>query len=459
MYRVLPGGTPAPVTGAPAGVVWQSLASDAQGRPVLAFTAHPAAAAQLGNQAELWSAQGTCSAGNCTFSSQRQTDALGRGLRAEAPTLLRTAGGDLQLAFRGLGFSPNAQGVRAAPGDPVGMLAGTGALVSVVPRFDAAPTALLTLGDGAGLWMNPVLVQNPSTQALLALADVSAAPVFNVAAFEKSLEFEPLRPTLKSTPVEGSLQLVSLADAPDFAVEAVLPVDTTLRPGETIRVQVAVRARGKPWQGGGGDALRIEAAWDAEPGVGEFAGRTDLSAFGPGGQALVDLDAAVPAQFRRDESRRLFVRVQRGTQPDADGANDIGSADIGALEVPGLPTVEVRQRDRHVLLAWPAASDTRIRAWRIWRANPPAADGSQDWTPVGSSFTPAFIDLTGPDGRTHWYRVTAIGEAGAESAPGPAAVAVRDDRLPSAVFADGFESIDEPFAADMPRYELQSPDR
>lgn len=460
MYRVLPGGVPAPVGGAPEGVVWQSLASDAQGRPVLAFTAHPAGAAQIGNQAELWSAVGTCSSGNCSFSSQRQTDALGRGLRAEAPTLLRTAGGDVQLAFRGLGFSPNAQGLRAAPGDPVGMLAGTGSLVSVVPRFDAAPTALLTLGDGAGLWMNPVLVQNPATQSLLALADVSAAPVFNVAAFEKSLAFEPLRPSLKSTPVEGSLQLVSLADAPDFAVEAVLPVDTVLQPGGTIRVQVALRARGKPWQGAvGGEALRIEAAWDAEPGVGEFAGRTDLNAFGPGGQALVDLDAAVPALFSRDETRRLFVRVQLGNQADADGANDIGSADIGALEVPGLPEVEVRQRDRHVLLEWPAANDPRISAWRVWRANPPAADGSQDWTPVGSSFVPAFIDLTGGDGRTDWYRVTALTDAGIESAPGPAAVAVRDMRAPTAVFANGFERIDEPPATLSARYALQAPER
>lgn len=460
MYRVLPGGPPAPVGGAPEGVVWQSLASDAQGRPVLAFTAHPGGAAQIGNQAELWSALGTCSSNSCSFASQRQTDALGRGLRAEAPTLLRTASGDVQLAFRGLGFSPNAQGLRAAPGDPIGMLAGTGSLVSVVPRFDAAPTSLLTLGDGAGLWMNPVLAQNPATQGLLALADVSAAPVFNVAAFEKSLAFEPLRPSLKSTPVEGSLQLVSLADAPDFAVEAVLPVDTVLQPGGTIRVQVALRARGKPWQGAvGGEALRIEAAWDAEPGVGEFAGRTDLSAFGPGGQALVDLDAAVPAQFSRDETRRLFVRVQLGTQADADGANDLGSADIGALEVPGLPEVEVRQRDRHVLLEWPAASDPRISAWRIWRANPPAADGSQDWTPVGSSFVPAFIDLTGGDGRTDWYRVTALSDAGIESAPGPAAVAVRDARAPTAVFADGFERIDEPPAAPAAGYVMQAPER
>jgi hypothetical protein len=458
MYRVLPGGVAAPVQGAPEGVVWQSLSSDAQGRPVLAFTAHPAAAAQIGNQAELWSARGTCSGGSCTFSSQRQTDALGRGLRAEAPTLLRTAGGDLQLAFRGLGFSPNAQGVRAAPGDPVGMLAGTGALVSVVPRFDAAPTALLTLGDGAGLWMNPVLVQNPATQALLALADISATPVFNVAAFEKSLAFEPLRPSLKSTPVDGSLQLVSLADTPDFAVEAVLPVDTSLQPGQTIRVKAALRARGAPWQGGAGEVLNIEAAWDAVPGVGEPAGRFELGAFGPGGQALVDLNVQVPAHFRRDETRRLFVRVQRGTQPDADGANDVGSADIGALEVPGLPSVEVRQRDRHVLLKWPDAADPRVDGWRVWRANPPDADGRQDWTPVGSTLVPAFIDFTGPDGRTHWYRLTALSEGGVESAPGHAAIAVRDARPPSAVFADGFEPVDEPPAAAAKHYVLQSPE-
>ncbi|MCG6118580.1 MAG: hypothetical protein MEQ07_10385 [Aquimonas sp.] len=459
MYRVLPGGVPAPVGGAPQGVVWQSLASDAQGRPVLAFTAHPAGAAQIGNQAELWSAVGTCSSGSCGFSSQRQTDALGRGLRAEAPTLLRTAGGDVQLAFRGLGFSPNAQGLRAAPGDPVGMLAGTGSLVSVVPRFDAAPTSLLTLGDGAGLWMNPVLVQNPATQALLALADVSATPVFNLAAFEKSLAFEPLRPSLKSTPVEGSLQLVSLADAPDFAVEAVLPIDPVLLPGETIRVQVALRARGKPWPSvAGSEVLRIEAAWDAEPGIGEFAGRSELGAFGAGGQALVDLNVAVPAQFRRDETRRLFVRVQRAGEGDADGANDIGSADIGALEVPGLPSVEVRQGDRHALLEWPAATDPRISSWRIWRANPPAADGTQEWTPVGSSFVPAFIDLTGGDGRTDWYRVTALSEGGAESAASPAAIAVRDARAPTLIFRDSFEPADEPPAAAAETYVMQPPE-
>jgi hypothetical protein len=460
MVRVLPSGQLAAVGGAPQGVVWQSLTADAQGRPVLAFTASIAGAAQIGNQAELWSAQGTCSGNTCSFSSQRQTDALGRGLRAEAPTLLRTAAGDVQVAFRGLGFGPNAQGVRAAPGDPMGMLAGTGSLVALSPRFDASPIALQTLGDGANLWMNPVLVQNPATQSLLAFADISAAPVFNVAAFEKSLDFEPLRPSLKSTPVDGSLQLFTLADAPDFAVEAVLPIDNVLEPGSQINVQVALRTSGRPWRGGaGGESLRIDAAWDAAPGLGEFAGRASLDSFAPGGQALITLPVSVPASFGRDETRRLFVAVSlSGGSPDIDGANNIGSVDIGSLGVPGLPDVEVRQRDRHVLLSWQAAADSRVSAYRIWRANAPAAGVTQDWTPVGSSFAPTFIDLTGGDGRAHVYRITALTEGGQESAPSPAAFAVRDNRRASAVFADSFEPSDEPPQGPSPQHVLREPE-
>lgn len=78
---------------------------------------------------------------------------------------------------------------------------------------------------------------------------------------------------------------------------------------------------------------------------------------------------------------------------------------------------------------------------------------------MGSSFVPAFIDLTGGDGRTDWYRVTALSDAGIESAPGPAAVAVRDARAPTAVFADGFERIDEPPAAPAAGYVMQAPER
>lgn len=446
MYRMLPDGAALPVLGAPQGVVWQSLAGTAQGRPVLAFTATQEGAAQIGNQAELWSAEGVCSSNTCSFTIQRQTDALGRGIRAESPTLLRTSSGAMQVAFRGLGFGPSPQGVRAAPGDPLGMLAGTGSLMLLPPRFDALPATLQTLGDGAGLWMNPLLVQHPVSQSLLALADVSSVPAFDVEAFSKSLEFEPWRPGLKSTPVDGSLQLVSLPDAPDFAVEAVLPVDTRLQPGGTLRAQVALRTGGQPWRGiGSGELLQIDAAWDAPPGVGEAAGRAQLGSFDAGGRALVDLEVSVPAGFHADETRRLFVRVGRGGTPDLDGSNDLGSLDIGALAVPDPPGISVRPRDRHVLLSWEAVDDDRVTGYRVWRAEPPQAGNEPEWIPVGASFETAFIDFTGDEGDTDWYRVSSLSERGTESAPGAAAVAVRDARLPPGIMVDGFEASDLPF--------------
>lgn len=460
MYRMLPDGAPLPVLGAPQGVVWQSLATNAQGRPVLAFTATREGAAQIGNQAELWSAEGVCSSNTCSFTHQRQTDALGRGIRAESPTLLRTASGAMQVAFRGLGFGPSPQGVRVAPGDPLGMLAGTGSLMLLPPRFDDAPATLQTLGDSAGLWMNPVLVQHPVSQSLLALADVTAVATFDVDAFSKSLAFEPWRPGMKSTPVAGSLQMLSLADASDFAVEAVLPADTRLQPGASQQVQVALRTGGRPWLGiNGGETLQVDAAWDAPPGVGEPAGSAQLGTFDAGGRALLDLQVSVPARFGVDETRRLFVRVGLpGGAADLDPGNDLGSVDIGALAVPGLPDVVVRARDRHALLSWPAVDDDRVTGYRIWRAEPVAPGQPMDWIPVGSTFEPAFIDFTGDEGATHWYRLSSLSASGQESAPGQAAVAVRDARLPADILADGFEDRSLPFASSGTPRVMQPPE-
>lgn len=460
MYRLLPDGAALPVLGAPQGVVWQSLASDGQGRPVLAFTATREGAAQIGNQAELWGAEGVCSSNTCSFTSQRQTDALGRAIRAESPALLRTASGSLQVAFRGLGFGPSPQGVRVAPGDPLGVLAGTGSLMLLPPRFDALPTSVQTLGDGAGLWMNPLLVQHPVSQSLLALADVSSLPVFDVEALAKSVAFDPYRPGLKSTPVSGSLQMLSLPDAPDFAVEAVLPVDMRLQPGASQSVQVALRTGGRPWLGiNGGETLQVEAAWDAPPGVGEPAGSAQLGSFDAGGRALLDLQISVPGHFHADETRRLFVRVGLpGGAADLDPGNDLGSVDIGALAVPGLPEVVVRPRDRHALLSWEAVEDDRVTGYRIWRAEPADSGQPMDWIPVGSSFEPAFIDFTGEEGATHWYRVSSLSARGVESAPGPAAVAVRDARLPADILADGFEDRSLPFASSGTPRVLQPPE-
>jgi hypothetical protein len=442
MYRVLPSGVAAEVAGAPPGVVWQSLAADTQNRAVLAFSVATDPLAGIGNQSALWAARGPCSGGTCTFTAVEQRDALGRRIRAESPSVVSTPDGGMRIAYRGLGYSPNPQGVRVAAGDTLGLITGSGELMAVQASFGNGLVLPQPLTADGQLNMNPVVAMTPLSNTLLVLADQGTGLGLDAAKVQQSVPFRVASVGLKATPLGGSLMQVAMPDAPDFTIDEIIPRSAALVPGGTITVDIALRNAGRPWVPDGRTPLALAAAWDGPPGAGTPAATREVFAIPASGQALLALVVNVPASFRADEPRTLQVAVNpRGTIDESDGGNNLLVATLGALPAPRGLQLTQRRGDRNIKLAWAAPTDARVRGHRIWRATPPAAPGGRaNWYPVGSTFSNAFIDLTGDEGVRHWYRVTAYGAAGVESPPSRRVTAARLEARGDAIFKSTLES-------------------
>jgi hypothetical protein len=380
----------------------------------------------IGNQTALWAARGTCPNTVCTFSTVEQRDALGRRIRAESPALEAMGDGSVRVAYRGLGYGPNAQGVRIAPGDTPGLLSGTGEWMNVEARFTPGTVQPVALSSDGAVYMNPALAVNPASGALVGFADQATSPVLDLADLQKRVPFRFATSSLKAVPVAGSLVQLTLPDAPDFTVEEILPASQVLAPGGRLLVDAVVRNLGRVWVYDNRNPLRIDATWEGGAGVGTPGATTQLTAIPPGGTALVRLDVAVPAAYRADDVRSLHVTVNvGGGVPEQDGSNNVRIANIGALPTPERLRIIERRGDRYVRVDWPASTDARVVGYRIWRARPPVGNERVEWFPVGMTYTNAFLDQTGDPGQDNWYRVTAVSAGGRESAPSQHAVAVR----------------------------------
>ena len=441
MYVVLPDGIPAAVSGAPAGVIWQALDGDSQGRAVLAFTVATDPGAVIGDQTALWAARGTCPGTVCTFSVAEQRDALGRRIRAESPALEALADGSVRVAYRGLGYGPNPQGVRFAPGDTAGLVFGTGEWMNVEARFTPGSVQPAALSSDGAIYMNPTLALNPATGALVGFADATTQPFLDLAELQKRVPFRLATVASKAVPVSGSLLQLTLPDAPDFVVDEILPASQVLAPGGRLLVDAVVRNVGRVWVYDGRNPLRLDATWEGGASVGIAGATTQLTSLSPDGTAVVRLDVAVPAGYRADDIRSLHVTVNVGggvREQQAD--NNVRIANIGALPVPVNLRIVERRGDRFVRIDWPASTDPRVVAHRVWRARPPVGNERVEWFPVGMTYTNAFLDQTGDPGQRNWYRVTAVSAGGRESLPSRYAVAARRPAGNDVLFQSSLEA-------------------
>lgn len=437
------GGSPQEVGNAPAGVIWQNLQRDHQHRAVLAWTAVPPNAPAVSNQAELWSARGTCQALTCDFVTQAQTDSFGRRIRAESPRLSRNAQGGVAIAFRGLGFSPNAQGQRVMPGDSLGMVAGSGELMSLSPRFDALPSNPIALSDDGQLYFNPVNVMHPLSGAMLVFADAASLPVLQLEDVQKTLRYRLPDQGLKGEPLDSSLLQFTLDTDLDFSIVELLPVGTRLIPGDTFELDVVVRRNGADWVYDGVHPLEIEAAWRATPGVGERAGSASLNSLDSSGMQTVRLALAVPADIDPADRLALHVSLNRaGDIREANTLNNLAWIELGGLQPPEDLRSLLRAGDRHVVLQWQAASDPQVSSYEVERARLMDDGTRSDWSLVGGSQTNGFIDLTTLSGATYAYRVRGISENGLVSPPSRETIAKQDIRVPLGLFRDGFDGDD-----------------
>ncbi len=110
----------------------------------------------------------------------------------------------------------------------------------------------------------------------------------------------------------------SVPRQPDFVVAAVAPSARYPQSEQRLSVEVQVRNDGASWQGEGDAMLDLVATWDSGPGVGMWAGQTQLSALAAGQPMSVTLELAPPPSL--DRPHRLVVTInptQRVPEPDA----------------------------------------------------------------------------------------------------------------------------------------------
>lgn len=438
MTRFLNGAFPAvDVQGAPQGVIWQDLASDGDGRATLAFTVSANAEAFLGNQAELWFAQGECAGGSCSWSVSQQRDANGRALRAESPSLTRAGDGSVRVGFRSLGYSPNAQGERVFPGDSLGQVTGSGDLVALEPRLGGLPALPQLLSSDGLVHFAPVLRRNPISGELVSLSAVANQPVVSNKDVGEALGMTLGKSQVKQVRVDGGLALTRMSDLPDFVLEEAVLADGDFVPGSSVQIKLLLRNAGKRWESNDGLGMNIYASWDRSPEYRRELAVGQLTGFPADGLLDVTVTVPVPADFPPDMARRLYLNINGDFQIPELGVDNNGvSLLLGELPAPSELVSLVRSEDRYVFFEWLPAEDARIKGYTVYRSEP---ETGEPWTAIGSSFEPAFLDLTTFPGRTYAYRVVSYSENGFESAPSSEVLVQAAAITTSALFKTGFE--------------------
>lgn len=417
--------------GAPAGVIWQDIDTHPQGQIVIAYTVANDPAALIGDQTVLYAARGTCSGSGCSFSHTRQRDGFGRDILAESPQLVRTEQG-VQIAYRGLGYGPDASGQRILPGDPRGTIDGTGEFMSLVPHFLATGNVvpLAVSGNGA-LHFNPQLVRHPVSGALVGLSNTLGQAMAGAEGLAARVPFEPAEGAAASRQIEADLGEFLLADAPDLRLLSASTTAAWAEPGQLLDLRLLIENRGARLavpQGG------LGLSWGGPWNSGVPQQRLSLPAFGDGASLMFDVEIEVPTALHGRGPRRLHLVLDPdGNSGDGDRSNDEVVLELGALPVPEALAFRSTLDERHALLQWRISEDPRVRGFQVYREF-----AAQDWQPIGVSEVEGFVDLMTVPGEVYRYRIASYDEDGHESALS-AVLTVQPRMRMDTVFADGFE--------------------
>lgn len=416
-------------TGAADGVVWQDIGSNAQGQLVLGYTVAIGADAVIGNQARLHAARGSCDGSGCSFTHTRQRDGFGRDIRAEAPKVVRT-GQSVQIAYRGLGYGPDAEGQRILPGDPPGTIDGTGEFMSLVPHFSAFGNSppLAISGNGAAHF-NPQLFQHPISGALVGVSNSFSLAQAGAGSLVDTLPFKAGRGLAHMKQLEPDLAEFSLAEVPDLVLLDADAQDPWAEPGGLLRLRVLVANRGpraSPTQ-------VLGASWGGPWDSGVPQQRLDLPPFGDAGSLLIELEVQVPEALPGRGPRDLHLvldPLQR--EPDLDRSNNGLVLEVGALPVPRELRIHTAANERHALIEWEIDEDPRVRGFQVYREF-----AAGDWQPIGASESPGFVDLMTVPGESYRYRIASFDGEGAESDLSAAVSVI--PRSSDPIFESGFE--------------------
>ena len=131
-----------------------------------------------------------------------------------------------------------------------------------------------------------------------------------------------------------------------------------------------------------------------------------------------DREPAAIARVKEAEfidTAAVFGQTYRyDVQATVDGSFSLPSSAVTVTPTDRFPptapaNVRAVRDVRGVELTWDPAPDADVKAYRVWRRN-----GALEM--VGETVAPAFTDATAVDGKSYWYSVSAVDQAGNESA-------------------------------------------
>ncbi|MHB0967554.1 MAG: fibronectin type III domain-containing protein [Bellilinea sp.] len=409
------------LTGLPASAVEPSLAVNAAGEMILAFTVATDPTAFMGNQRQLHAAKQTCGGGGCTWAYSALVDSNNRPVHAESPALTLNSNGQAQITYRALGFGEGySGGPTVLPGDPLGTVIGTGEIAQALVTVSGANLATITpsyqTSSGNTVWQTTA-VYDPLFNQTYAVGSQGSGPALSQQALSA---LEAMGYSVDGLAVaEDPLVFAVTSSTPDFSITDVIPSTVYPQPeGEPLIILVTVLNNGPSFTSGREMGnLVVKLAWDAPVGLGTPAGEVVIPFIDAGTLTGIEFSADPAAGTLTPPTfphlpHTLYVQVNPAqTIAESDFQNNSYSMEIGGLPTPQKLAGAAEPGDSSVFLEWLPVEHSSVKGYRVYRSS----DG-RDYAPVGSTFIPGFVDLSGVIGQTYQYRVTAFAEDGFESA-------------------------------------------
>jgi hypothetical protein len=411
-----------PVTALPnlpfAATAEPSLAVNTAGEMILAFTVATDPTAFMGNQRQLHAAKQSCGGGGCAWSYNALIDPNGRPVHAESPTATVNSSGQAQITYRALGFGPaNPGGPASLPGDPLGTVLGTGEMAQTFVNLTASqigtivPSYLTT--SGQTVWQTNA-VFDPLFNQIYAVGSLGSGPVLSPLAKE-SLSAQGYTVDGLTEVIEPLTFAVASAQ-PDFSVsDVLLSTPFPQESGNPFEVTVSMLNNGPEFvESRITGPLKIVLTWDGPAGLGIPAGEITYSPIAAGSLTIFEFSSGngsltLPAFPHLPH--QLYVQVNPDhTIVENDFKNNTRVVAVGGLPVPQNLTGASQPGDSSVFLEWDLVDHSAVAGYRVYRSS----DGRM-FSPVGSSFIPGFVDLTGVFGQSYIYRVVAYANDGFES--------------------------------------------
>jgi len=419
-HRQLSDGSPvSALSSLPPAAVEPSLAVNSSGEMMLAFTVATDPLAFIGNQRQLHAAKQSCGGSGCNWTSNALTDINSRPVHAESPILTINDKDQAQITYRALGFGPaTLGGPSVLPGDPLGTILGTGEIGQAFITINNQSTASISPSyqtlNGYTVWQLTA-VFDPLIKMTYAAASQGPGPTLPQQTSDMLASQGFAISQLSEIPETVALEFT--ASAIDFSISDIT-VNTKYPQlaGEPLTVLVSILNNGPAYTSDPDNGLLdMTLTWDAPAGTGIYAGSVLIDMpIEAGGIMIAEFTTGNDSLILPDKPHlphTLFVQTNSAQLiAENNFENNLSKVPIGGLPAPQGLTGAAQPGDSSVFLEWQPVDHEGVAGYRIYRS----LDG-RIFEPVGSSFIPGFVDLSGVAGQTYLYTVVSYAIDGFES--------------------------------------------